>query len=339
VHTPDSDERLPPPVTSAQQELPFDRLSPQRFERLCLALVRREGALEHVQQYGVSGQGQDGIDVYSRAPDGTYVAYQCKRWQTMRPSEIRKAVTVFLDGAWAGRCAQFVLCTSADLRRTELADAIEEQAERLRSRGIRLVVWDADHLSLLLKDAPDLVREFFGPEWEARFIPEPPNAPEVRALIVIKATDADGAERLLTYKNVLWDCLLLPSLNLHGRRLRDRDDPYALASLARWLGTDPRDARVEKVYRAGHIAPKWSYSRDRLTEYRFSYYGVDLGALDGECRRPAFRVGGLDFAWMRLADLGQAANADRNADVWTYMANGGAPLLARVPSSFVLRPA
>jgi hypothetical protein len=34
---------MKPPMTGAQHELPFDKLSPRDFERLCFWLVEREG--------------------------------------------------------------------------------------------------------------------------------------------------------------------------------------------------------------------------------------------------------------------------------------------------------
>jgi phage FluMu protein Com len=42
-----------PPITSTAHTLPFDRLSPRDFERLCLWLVEREGweRGEHLAQY------------------------------------------------------------------------------------------------------------------------------------------------------------------------------------------------------------------------------------------------------------------------------------------------
>ena len=49
-----------PPITGTTQTLPFDRLSPRDFERLCLWLVEREG-YEHAEHLGAAGseQGRD----------------------------------------------------------------------------------------------------------------------------------------------------------------------------------------------------------------------------------------------------------------------------------------
>lgn len=50
-----------PPITGTTRTLPFDRLSPRDFERLCLWLVEREG-YEHAEHLGAAGSGQ-GCDI------------------------------------------------------------------------------------------------------------------------------------------------------------------------------------------------------------------------------------------------------------------------------------
>jgi hypothetical protein len=59
------------PVITRPQELPFDRLTWENFERLCFRLVQREADVEHCQIYGERGQDQQGIDIYARSHSGT----------------------------------------------------------------------------------------------------------------------------------------------------------------------------------------------------------------------------------------------------------------------------
>ena len=61
---------------STQQVLPFGRLSPQDFERLCLWLVRREG-FARVEYLGEAGSEQ-GRDVVAWRGGRRHV-FQCKR--------------------------------------------------------------------------------------------------------------------------------------------------------------------------------------------------------------------------------------------------------------------
>jgi hypothetical protein len=65
LDAPDIDD-IAPPVDTLEQELPFDQLSWQNFERLCLKLAATDGDAESYRLYGTEGQEQAGIDIYVR---------------------------------------------------------------------------------------------------------------------------------------------------------------------------------------------------------------------------------------------------------------------------------
>jgi len=67
-----------PSITGTTHTLPFDRLSPADFERLCWWLVEREG-YERVEHLGASGSEQ-GRDIVAWR-EGRRWAFQCKRVQ------------------------------------------------------------------------------------------------------------------------------------------------------------------------------------------------------------------------------------------------------------------
>ncbi|HEX4953282.1 MAG TPA: SUMF1/EgtB/PvdO family nonheme iron enzyme [Thermoanaerobaculia bacterium] len=67
---------LRPSLTGTNHTLPFEKLSPKDFERLCYALVIREG-YERVEYLGEAGNEQ-GRDVVAWR-DGRRVVFQCKR--------------------------------------------------------------------------------------------------------------------------------------------------------------------------------------------------------------------------------------------------------------------
>lgn len=167
----------PPPALppeTALLELPFHGLRWEDFEKLILRLADLEAQAEETRRYGTPGQAQAGIDVYSRLRDGGgYCVYQCKRYETLFPGDIREAVTRFLDGPWAARAGRLVLCISQSCVAVDRAEVIEEQAALLRARrpAVALEVWDAERLSIKLKDYPDLVRLFFGADALRRFNP------------------------------------------------------------------------------------------------------------------------------------------------------------------------
>jgi len=160
----------PPPPRTAVQLLDFHRLAWEDFERLCLRLARLTGKFGRARLYGVPGQAQSGIDFYTTLPTGRYESYQCKRIAGVSPADIKSAVDKFVKRKrWSDVSDKLVFCTSERGVRTELTDAIEGQAKRLAKRGIAFEVWDADELSLLLKEHEGIVQDFFGPYWVEAF--------------------------------------------------------------------------------------------------------------------------------------------------------------------------
>ncbi|HEV7505734.1 MAG TPA: tetratricopeptide repeat protein [Thermoanaerobaculia bacterium] len=78
-----------PPITGGSHTLPFDKLAPLEFERLCLWLVQREGysRIEHLGEAGSEG----GRDVVAWK-DGLRFVFQCKRVQSFTASHARKEI-------------------------------------------------------------------------------------------------------------------------------------------------------------------------------------------------------------------------------------------------------
>lgn len=162
-----------PPVRTQAQLLPLGELDPADFERLCVALAQEEGDPEACRLYGVRGQAQGGIDLFARLPNGRYVTYQCKRYKTVRESDISVAVDMFRAGEWLSRSERFVFCTSQQAVAVQLSEAIERQASLLSGdNGVELVVWDAEELSRRLKTRPRIVLDFFGRAWVEEFCTE-----------------------------------------------------------------------------------------------------------------------------------------------------------------------
>jgi len=165
--------KIKPPVETRPQELPFGELAWEDFERLCLRLVRLESNMEHCQLYGVRGQKQEGIDIYARKTSADkYSVYQCKRVEKFGPAKIKGAVSKFLEGEWAGKTDTFVLCTKEDFKSKIRANAFETQSALLKEKGITLIPWDSHQLSMKLKDFPELIDDFFGRAWVAKFCGE-----------------------------------------------------------------------------------------------------------------------------------------------------------------------
>jgi hypothetical protein len=165
-----------PPTVTREQVLPLGSLSWENFERLCFRLAHRGGDVEDARLYGERGQAQEGIDLYVRRATGDYATWQCKRYQELTTTDIEKAVTKFLEGDWAGRTKLFRLAVAPSLNATKLAEEIERQRTRCGAVNITFEPLDRDRLSLMLKDHPDLVDDFFGRSWVEAF-----NGPDAAA--------------------------------------------------------------------------------------------------------------------------------------------------------------
>jgi len=191
-----------PPLEPAEARLPIGRLTPLRFEQLCLRLARQEGRPNRCRRYGTPGQKQHGIDIYSRLPNGRYATYQCKRYASFKAADVRDAVAEFVKGRWAARSDRFVLCTSDDSAdETQVQEEVERQTDKLAALtpSIRLEYWDTQGLSDRLRDEEDIVRQFFGPHWLRRFlgIDEPAVADSPDVASMIKEAVRDGQAPLV----------------------------------------------------------------------------------------------------------------------------------------------
>lgn len=173
LREPPDSQPIPPTAVTSLQILPFAALTPGNMERLCLRLVETiEDDVEYASPYGVSGQAQDGIDILARRHDGTYRLVQSRRIQQVTAAGLRSAVTDFLQGKWAKKAKSFVYATSASAADAKVQDEIDKQADRLQTKDMGLDVWDDDRLSRMLKEHPDIVSDFFGPDVLARFLPD-----------------------------------------------------------------------------------------------------------------------------------------------------------------------
>lgn len=169
---------IAPPAVTREQTLPFGSLTWENFERLCFRLAHRGGDVEDARIYGERGQAQEGIDLYVRRATGNYETWQCKRYEEFTPSGLDKAVTKFLEGDWAKRTKRFRLALASSLNSTELCEEIEKQRARCSTLNIIFEPLDRDSLSVMMKDHPDLVDDFFDRPWVAAF-----NGPEAAAAL------------------------------------------------------------------------------------------------------------------------------------------------------------
>lgn len=158
------------PVETKLHHLPIEELAWEDFEKLCLAIVQTEFSINDCEIYGTKGQAQAGIDIYARKANGKYSAYQCKRYETYKISNLDDAVSYFRKGKYADISDEFVICTSCEWNTTQIQDRFEELKQEYKSKyNIELVKWDKIQLERKLKDFPQIVFDFFGIEWVRKF--------------------------------------------------------------------------------------------------------------------------------------------------------------------------
>jgi NACHT domain/Restriction endonuclease len=163
-----------PVATSTRHLLPFDRLDPEVFERLCLWLVCSEG-YRRPQHYGLAGS-DGGHDVIAfRGVDGAEElwSFQCKRVRSLRPAQVVEAVTnvdaVGMPAALRG--VVFVTtCAVSKLAR-------EEGRRVAAARGLECEFWAVSELDRAVKQHPEIVCEFFAHDNNGRdTAPAPPTS-------------------------------------------------------------------------------------------------------------------------------------------------------------------
>jgi DNA polymerase III delta prime subunit len=144
-----------PPITRTTHTLPFNKLSPRDFERLCLWLVEREG-YERAEHLGAAGSEQ-GRDIVAWR-EGALWAFQCKRVQSFGPKDVLKEVEKVLALPEAERPVGLVFLVTCDV------SANARQQARARCAGeMECHFWAGTELDKKVKRYLDILEEFFQP--------------------------------------------------------------------------------------------------------------------------------------------------------------------------------
>lgn len=153
---------ISPPVEALDGTPPYAELPPDRFERLCADIASSvEGT--YLQLFGRPGQAQDGIDVYGRRSDGSYVAWQVKRRSTFRGRDLATALRVFVLGSKPFPVSRFVVAGSFDESERTLVYALEQA--RQANPDIEILLYGVRRITGELRQRPELVRQYLGETW------------------------------------------------------------------------------------------------------------------------------------------------------------------------------
>jgi hypothetical protein len=162
-------DNITPPSIANYGRLPYQDLSPKRFEQLCLKYAYATYGISKCSIYGNSGQGQHGLDILVAEPEGKYILYQCKHVKEFSDQDLIKALIKFTNGKWFTSTLKFVLFSSNELVEAHFLDEFEKQRTLLESKGIileKMGCWESNEA---LKSHPWIVDEFFGSEWVEKF--------------------------------------------------------------------------------------------------------------------------------------------------------------------------
>lgn len=292
------------PVSTAMQSLPFSALSWENFERICYRIASREDGVESAERYGRSGQAQQGIDIYSRLPNGKYAVWQAKRYKSYTATDMRSAVTKFVDGSWMPKAQKFYVAVQSLLIDVHFQDAVEEEAAKLQQSAISLIVLGGDNLSARLRAHPDIVLEFFGRACAKEFFGETVNASVLDRL--------DGTEvakirsqlhSVYSARFHLLDKSVEPSTPLSGSTQQS-----TVSLLDRF--TTP-DVLVREVYQPHLLKERPAGEHQNDAEYPPGFDLMALPKVDGAGPKEISRRLPI-FTWMesanRLAVIGDAGS-------------------------------
>lgn len=154
-----------PPTHTRHQLLPFEDLTWENFERLCLRLVAIEAEVEHCARFGLPGEAQAGIDIFARRTDGNYHCLQAKRHREFGAAKLAAAADLFFEGEWSSKSTEFSIAVQTCLGSAAVQREIEKQAAKFAAQGIAFRVLDGEGLTAILREQPAIIDDFFGRGW------------------------------------------------------------------------------------------------------------------------------------------------------------------------------
>jgi len=138
-----------PEITGSSHILPFNQLSPDDFERMCVWLVRREG-FQSVEHLGAAGSEQ-GRDITARR-EGKSWAFQCKRVQRFSYADAKKEIDKLPKDDLPEVYVFIVASNVSDYTRKKV---------RKNYPNMDFHFWVKSELDVMVKRHPDIVDEFF----------------------------------------------------------------------------------------------------------------------------------------------------------------------------------
>lgn len=160
--SPRVEQSLPPPL----QELDW-----QKFERLTIDLFGLEPGIATSDGYGVSGQGDFGVDVLARRSGGDGAeAASCKRRTSIKAADLSQwsdDVLEHWDTHWrAHGLRRFVLATTAaNTDDRTIQDQVTREAARFNRLGVAYELWGPRQFAAKLRPQRAVAITYLGEDW------------------------------------------------------------------------------------------------------------------------------------------------------------------------------
>ncbi|NCD67900.1 NACHT domain-containing protein [Mucilaginibacter agri] len=164
-------------IDHSMSELPFYQvLDWPSFQTFCNDVLFNRYGITDAREFLGQGSKQDGIDFYATSgANGPMVSAQCKLENYLSPQELIDLVDLFIQGDFAQRSNEFILCTNFDLGKHRHNEAnLQNVREKLSQINVSFVVWDSKGLSTELRNnpVPHIVSRYFGTEIAKAFYGE-----------------------------------------------------------------------------------------------------------------------------------------------------------------------
>ena len=171
-------KNISPPVVRPLQQLPFNELDWTDIQKLCARLFGLRPGVGFCREYGTSGQGQLGIDIYSSYIQGKWLKwhmYECKHYPDgIVPSVVSAALKKFIESDHPVKVDRFTLVVTCKVRDRKVDDEFMRLTERIRENGVDAMLCDVDKLSAELEQHEHLVFRAFGRDvYRAFYLREP----------------------------------------------------------------------------------------------------------------------------------------------------------------------
>ncbi|BAU55694.1 NACHT domain-containing protein [Mucilaginibacter gotjawali] len=146
-----------------QTALSWPKVDWKNFQKISLFLYREQSGDPAVEEFLRQGHFQAGIDLLSFVQStGRHTCIQNKHSE-LSLAQLKKALSVFLNGTFAATADIFILTTTADLQNQKIQQWINQQKILLRTQnGLAFDVWDVTRIEDMLKFQYRLVEKYFG---------------------------------------------------------------------------------------------------------------------------------------------------------------------------------